>query len=80
LTEFGDHPVWLQDSRRLLYVDEVGKIMLIDRETGKVTELLSVKPNVVESLGQLSRDNKTIVYSAEQREADIWLISRESLK
>jgi len=83
LTESGSgsaYPVWLQDSRRLLFVDDLGKIVLIDRESGKVTDLLSIKPNVVESLAQLSRDNKTIVYSAEQREADIWLISRESLK
>jgi Tol biopolymer transport system component len=79
LTESGDHPAWLQDSRRLLFVD-AGKIVMIDRESGQITDLLSVKPNVVMSLGQLSRDNKTIAYSAEQREADIWLISRESLK
>jgi serine/threonine protein kinase len=80
LTESGDHPVWLQDSRRLLFVDDVGKIALIDRELRKITDLLSIKPNEVSSLGQLSRDNRTIVYSAKQREADIWLISRESLK
>ncbi len=83
LPEFGmgsAYPVWLQDSRRLLFVDDSGRIFLIDRESGKITDLLSVKPNIVSSLGQLSHDNKTIVYSAEQREADIWLISRESSK
>jgi len=80
LTESGNRPVWLQDSRRLLFVDNVGKIALIDRESGKITDLLSVKPNEVASLGQLSSDNKTIVYSSKQREADIWLISRESSK
>jgi serine/threonine protein kinase len=80
LNDSGTFPIWLQDSRRLLFVDNLGKIALIDRESGKITDLLSVKPNEVASLGQLSSDNKTVVYSSKQREADIWLISRESSK
>jgi serine/threonine protein kinase/WD40 repeat protein len=80
LTDSGTFPVWLKDSRRLLFVDEFGNIASIDRESRKITKVLSVKPNVVSSLGQLSTDNKALVYSAEQREADIWLITRESSK
>ena len=76
LTESGTFPVWLQDSRKLLFVDDVGKIVLLDRESRKITDLLNVKPNVVSSLAQLSRDNKTIIYSVEQTEADLWMMQR----
>jgi len=40
LTEFGVHPVWLSDSRRLLFENR-GKIMLVDRRSGDVSEVYS---------------------------------------
>ena len=70
-------PVWLNDNRRLLFVDH-GKICIVDRESRQTADVLDVKPNAVESLSQLSRDNRMLVFSVGQREADIWLITRES--
>jgi hypothetical protein len=81
LTDSGTFPVWLKDNRRLLIVSKDGsKISMLDRETRQVTDVLDVKPNTVESLSQLSTDNKTIVFGLEQREADIWLLSRDTPK
>jgi serine/threonine protein kinase len=81
LTDSGTFPVWLKDNRRLLIVSKDGsKISMLDRETRQVTDVLDVKPNTVESLSQLSTDNKTLVFGLEQREADIWLLSRDTPK
>jgi eukaryotic-like serine/threonine-protein kinase len=79
LTDSGSFPVWLKDSRRLLFSDG-SKISIVDRESHQITEVLNVKPNLVDSLSQLSVDNKVIVFSVEQREADLWLINREPSK
>ena len=79
LTDTGNSPVWLKDNRRLLFYNGPA-IEMMDRQTGQITTVLNVKPNTVGSLSQLSADNKKIVYSVEQREADIWLISNDPLK
>jgi Tol biopolymer transport system component/tRNA A-37 threonylcarbamoyl transferase component Bud32 len=80
LTDSGTSPVWLKDSRRLLFVRDGVKISVLDRQTRQTTDVFDARPNVVESLSQLSKDNNTIVFSVQQREADIWLINRESPK
>jgi Tol biopolymer transport system component/tRNA A-37 threonylcarbamoyl transferase component Bud32 len=80
LTDSGTSPVWLKDNRRLLFVNDRGKIAILDRQSRKITDLLDVKPNQVESLSQLSKDNNVIVFSVQQREADIYLINRDPSK
>jgi serine/threonine protein kinase len=77
LTDSGSFPVWLNDNRRLLFVDHDG-ISIVDRESRQIADVLDVKPYAVESLSQFSRDNRMLVFSIGQRQADIWLISRES--
>ncbi|MGH9722233.1 MAG: protein kinase domain-containing protein, partial [Bryobacteraceae bacterium] len=43
LTDIGSDPVWLSDSRRLLFHHR-GKIHLIDSESGRMREVLSIAP------------------------------------
>jgi dipeptidyl aminopeptidase/acylaminoacyl peptidase len=79
LTDSGASPVWLKDNRRLLFING-SKISILDRQNRQIVDLFDAKPNQIQSLSQLSKDNSTIVFSVEQREADIWLINRESPK
>jgi eukaryotic-like serine/threonine-protein kinase len=76
LTEFGEHPAWLNDNQRLLFFSQ-GKLYLLDSRTRKAQELLSIAPNHFQSLG-VSRDGRLIYFSLKTTEADIWLASLEA--
>jgi Tol biopolymer transport system component len=69
LTNAGSFPVWLSDSRRLLYAHG-DKIVLTDTETGDVHEVLTTAPPV---LFGISRDDRLLYFTRVQVEADIWL-------
>jgi Tol biopolymer transport system component len=77
LTEFGSNPVWLKDSRRLLFTFQ-GKLYLVNSETKKVHEIplpLS-SPSRFDGYG-FSADNRMIYYGLTTKEADVWLVSME---
>ncbi len=76
LTNFGLFPVWLSDGRRLLFPHQ-GKLYLVDSQSKKVHEVLSVAPYVFSSGGALSRDDRLIYFSVVTTEADIWLMNLE---
>jgi Tol biopolymer transport system component len=76
LTDFGIFPVWLSDSRRLLFTRE-RKLHLIDSQSKKVREVLSVAPNEFRNGVTISRDDRQIYFSLFTTEADIWLMSLE---
>jgi Tol biopolymer transport system component len=77
LTDFGVDPVWLGDGRRLLFLHE-GKIHLVDRQSKKTRELLSVAPQEIARRGfVVSRDDRQICFSMASLEADIWLMNLE---
>jgi Tol biopolymer transport system component/tRNA A-37 threonylcarbamoyl transferase component Bud32 len=76
LTDFGGNPVWLSDSRRLLFQHQ-GKLYLIDSQSKKVREVLSVGPNSFGNGVTLSRDDRQIYFSLVTTEADIWLMNFE---
>ena len=75
LTHFGAVPVWLWDSRRLLFQDR-GKLYLVDSQTGKPREILSVAPHGIDT-PTLSRDDRLMYFSVIVKEADIWLATLE---
>jgi len=77
ITDFGDFPVWLNDGRRILFVSQ-GKIFLLDAKSRKVEPVLTVTDEDVD-LGSpaLSRDNRTIYFTAVASEADVWLMNWE---
>jgi Tol biopolymer transport system component len=76
LTDFGKQPVWLSDSRRLLFLHQ-SKLYLIDSQSKKVHEVLSVAPNDFGFGVTLSRDDRLIYFSLASNEADIWLMTLE---
>ncbi|CAN5733898.1 hypothetical protein BH24ACI5_BH24ACI5_27360 [soil metagenome] len=73
LTDFGEWPVWLRDSRRLLFSHR-GKLFLIDSVSGRQKEILSLPQNSLGSIG-LSEDNRTIYFTLQSAEADIWMLT-----
>jgi Tol biopolymer transport system component len=76
LTEYGEMPVWLKDNRRLLFFKQ-DKLYLLDSQTRKTQELMTVAPHRFQSLG-ISRDGRAIYFSLQTTEADIWLASFET--
>jgi dipeptidyl aminopeptidase/acylaminoacyl peptidase len=71
----GTRPVWLNDQRRLLYLRD-GKLRLADINAKQTREVLSPTPY---SIGTAcpARDNRTLYYTLQKTEADIWLWSLE---
>src|SRR6266571_1817062 len=74
LTDFGSFPVWLSDSRRLLFQDQ-SKLYLIDSQSKKSHEVLSVAPHEFGNGVTLPRDDRLIYFSLVTVEADIWLMT-----
>src|SRR5215213_1723383 len=74
LTEFGRSPVWLSDSRRLLFQQQ-GKLYLIDSHSKNMREILSVSPNEFGLGVTVSRTDRQIYFSLITTEADIWLMT-----
>lgn len=70
----GEAAFWLGDSRRLL-IRSAGKIFLLDGETGSFHEVLSLEPDAVEEMLDLSSDDRTIYFSRMRSEADIWMLT-----
>lgn len=73
-TDFGRNPVWLSDSRRLLFQHQ-GKLYLIDSQSKEVRELLSVSPDEFGIGVTISHDDCQIYFSVVTIEADIWLMT-----
>jgi len=72
VADFGRDPVWLNDNESLVFPGK-DKIFLVRSSDPKhVRELLSVAPDEIERL-TVSRDNRTLVFTRQVTEADIWL-------
>ena len=73
VTSAGSDPVWLKDSRRLLYHAK-GRIHLTDSESGVTRELVSMGPEEIAGRGfAVSPDDRYIYFSVSTTEADVWL-------
>jgi len=75
LTDFGSSPAWLSDSRRLLFHHQ-GKLYIIDSQSSKFHEVLSVAPHEFRGF-TLPRDDRLIYFSLFTTDADIWLMTLE---
>jgi Tol biopolymer transport system component len=74
LTEFGWAPVWLADSRRLLFPYQ-DRIYIVDSSSGKVGVVASIGTYTIRPYGlSVSGDNRWIYYAVDMNEADIWLM------
>ena len=70
-TDHGEYPVWLSDSRRLLF-SSAGRVYLLDTATKQVRELLSVAGETL-SAPSVSRDDRWIYFQRGTSESDIWM-------
>ncbi|HYN10559.1 MAG TPA: hypothetical protein VES67_24460, partial [Vicinamibacterales bacterium] len=69
----GTQPIWLRDSRHVLFRHE-GALYLASTEGKGVTELLSAAPDMIQSF-TISRDNRTLYLAVSTSEADVWAAS-----
>ena len=74
LTSFGQWPVWLPDSRHLLFVSAGSGFHVVDGVTREVREVFAVKRDVL-GPPRLTPDGRMIVYSRRTTEADIWILT-----
>ena len=72
LTARGHWPVWLPDSRRVLYVSGGNAFYIVDRQTKAVRQVLAVTRDVI-GPPQLTPDGRTLYFTRRVTEADIWL-------
>jgi Tol biopolymer transport system component len=76
LTDFGEWPVWLPDSRRVLFVAHGKDFYLVDSSSKQVRKVFSVAHDII-GPPQLTRDGKTAYFSRRVTESDIWLVTLE---
>ena len=74
LTDFGEWPVWLPDSRRVLFVANGKKFYVVDSSSKQVHKVFSVARDII-GPPQLTRDGKTAYFSRRVTESDIWLVT-----
>ena len=72
LTNYGQWPVWLPDSRRLLFVSGGKAFYLVDQESKAVRKVFAVNRDVI-GPPQLTPDGRTMYFTRRVTEADIWL-------
>lgn len=74
ITSYGADPVWLNDSRRLLFHNK-GQLHLVDTESGAAHEVLSIAPEEIDRRGfAVSPDDTHIYFAVSTTEADVWMI------
>jgi Tol biopolymer transport system component len=74
LADFGEWPVWLPDSRRVLFVAGGNGFYLLDTRTKQVRKIQAVARDVI-GPPRLTRDAKAMYYSRRVTESDIWLVT-----
>lgn len=75
LTDFGEWPVWLPDSRHILFAARLGReFHLLDTRTRRTRMVYSV-PRDTLGPPRLTRDGRAAFFSRRVTEADIWLIN-----
>src|SRR6185369_2516784 len=72
LSEVDEYPVWLSDSRRLVFLNE-GKAYLVDIITKRVQPFFEAGQDQLRSVG-IARDDSLLYFSVYQSESDIWLL------
>ena len=75
IAEVNALPMWLPDSRRLVYSHE-GKAFIADIITKKTRELFARPPDEIRAVA-VNRDNRLLYYMVASAESDIWLLNLE---
>jgi Tol biopolymer transport system component len=74
LTDFGGYPVWLRDSRRLMFVSGGHDFYVVDTRSRKAEKVFSAPRDIV-GPPQLTRDGREAYFSRRVTEGDIWLLT-----
>ena len=74
LTDFGQWPVWLPDSRRVLFVADGKAFHIVDTRSRQVRKTFSVTRDTI-GPPRLTRDGKTAYFSRRVTESDVWLMT-----
>jgi Tol biopolymer transport system component len=74
LTNFGGYPVWLPDSRRILFVTGGRAFHIVDTRTRKIEQMFSVQRDII-GPPQLTRDGQEAYFTRRVIEGDIWLMT-----
>jgi Tol biopolymer transport system component len=74
LTDFGEWPVWLPDSRRVLFVSDGKAFYVVDSRTKQVRKIYSVTREVI-GPPRLTRDGRMAYFGQRVTEADVWLLT-----
>ena len=74
LTDRGEGPVWLSDSRHLLYWDS-GKLLLLDTPSRTSRQVLTIPPRSDYNDLCLSPDDRILYLAHNTEEGDIWLLT-----
>ena len=77
LTDFGGYPVWLPDSRHLLFVSGGREFYVVDTRSRKIEKIFSVTRDII-GPPQLTRDGREAYFSRRVTEGDIWLLTLDS--
>ena len=74
LSDFGGYPVWLPDSRRLMFVSGGRGFYVADTRTRQVEKIFSVERDII-GPPQLTRDGREAYFTRRVTEGDIWLLT-----
>jgi Tol biopolymer transport system component len=74
LTDFGGYPVWLPDSRHVMFVSGGRQFYVLDMRSHKVEKVFSVQRDVI-GPPELTRDGREAFFSRRVTEGDIWLLT-----
>jgi Tol biopolymer transport system component len=74
LTEFGEWPVWLPDSRRLMFVSGGKDFFVVDLDAQEPQKVFSVPRDVI-GPPRLSGDGRQVFFTRRVTEADVWLLT-----
>ena len=78
-TDFGGYPVWLADSRRVMFVAGGRSFYVVDTRSRKVDKVFSVQRDVI-GPPQLTRDGRQAYFTRRVTEGDIWLVTLSPTK
>jgi Tol biopolymer transport system component len=74
VTDFGEWPAWMPDSRRLLFVDRGKDFYVVDTRSREVRKIWSVTRDVI-GPPRLTRDGRAVYFSRRVSESDVWLMT-----
>ncbi|TNF77282.1 MAG: serine/threonine-protein kinase [Acidobacteria bacterium] len=74
LTDFGEWPAWLPDSRQIMFVTGGKEFFVVDSRSKEVRQVFSVPRDVI-GPPRLSRDGRVAFFTRRVTEADVWLLT-----